>query len=136
MPLLINQASVRIPLSTPGEWVEAKPRLTKDDEATIQAAAIQFQQTNITAEQVKAGGNELSIGFVMDYKATVWIGLEVGLTGWSFAPEVPLTPETLRAGLAPEDYDIISTAVNELWRARTADERKNFETAGSDTSKD
>ena len=123
MPLILNPALVRLELTTPGEWVDLKERLSKGDQTKIQAAAFKVQAAI-------SGARELDLDIALDYAASVFAGLEVGIVGWSFAE--PLTPANIR-GLAEEDYDLITTRANELWAPRRDDEAKNSVASGAGT---
>lgn len=113
MPLLLRPPTERVQLLTPGEWVEVKTRLSKGDMTRIESAAFRLRVS--VAERQEANAD-------VDYDATVFTGLEVGIVAWSF-PE-PVTPANIRA-LDPDDYDILAARVNELWSARKDDDRKN-----------
>ena len=119
MPLLLNVPTERVELTTPGEWVDVKTRLSKGEQARIQGSA--FRVMGSTGEP----------SFELNYESTVFAGLEVGIVGWSFAE--PVTPANIRA-LAPEDYDLITARINELWEPRTDDERKNSFGSGAQPS--
>ena len=111
MPLLLNVPTERVELTTPGEWVDVKTRLSKGEQARIQGSA--FRVMGSTGEP----------SFELNYESTVFAGLEVGIVGWSFAE--PVTPANIRA-LAPEDYDLITARINELWEPRTEEESRNL----------
>lgn len=125
MPLLLNVPTERVELTTPGEWVDVKTRLSKGDESKIRAAAFRVQAS------MQAGSRDTNVDVGLDYEATVFAGLEVGLVAWSFAE--PVTPENIRA-LSEEDYDLITQRVNELWEPRTDDERKKSFGSGAQPS--
>ncbi len=114
MPL-VTVETVRVDLSTPGEWVDVKRALSKGDATHIEGAAFKLRASMV-------GGGSPEVDAALDYEASVFAGLEVGIVAWSF-PE-PVTPENIRR-LSVEDYDLISARVNELWQARGVDERKN-----------
>lgn len=124
MPLILNAPPVRVELTTQGEWVDLKSRLSKGDQARIQAAAFKVQ---IAMTAMRAGDGDISL----DYEASVFAGLEVGIIGWSFAE--PLTPANIR-GLDPDDYALISARANELWQPRSDDEAKNSSASGATPS--
>ena len=123
MPLILKPETVRVPLSCPGEWVEIKSRLSKGDATKISAASFKLRAA------IRDNAESYDVG--LDYEASVFAGLEVGVVAWSF-PE-PLTPENLR-GLSEEDYEIISRRANELWERRSDDESKNSPGGGPTTS--
>lgn len=116
MPLLLNVPIERIPLTGPGEWVDVKTRLSRGDRARIQGASFRVMAADAAPS------------FELNYEATVFAGLEVGLVAWSFAE--PVTPENIRA-LSEEDYDLITQRVNELWEPRSDDDRKNSSGSGA-----
>lgn len=116
MPLLLNVPTERVELTTPGEWVDVKTRLSKGEQARIQGSA--FRVMGSTGEP----------SFELNYESTVFAGLEVGIVGWSFAE--PVTPENIRA-LSEEDYDLITQRVNELWEPRSDDDRKKSSGSGA-----
>lgn len=117
MPL-VHATTERVPLSTPGEWIDLKTRLSKGDTTRIEAAAFKLQM----ARGSLAGG-DVDVDLTLDYEAMTFIGLEVGITAWSF--EEPVTPQNIRA-LAPEDYEIITERANELWQPRGEEETRNL----------
>lgn len=123
MPLILKPETVRVELSCPGEWVEIKSRLSKGDTTKISAASFRLRAA------IRDQADSFDVG--LDYEASIFAGLEVGVVAWSF-PE-PLTPENLR-GLSEEDYDIISRRANELWERRSDDESKNSPGGGPTTS--
>jgi len=92
--------------------VEVKTRASKGDRAKMTATAIQFQ---VNAE---TGATSVSA----DYEATVFAALEVAIVRWSF--DEPPTPEAIRL-LEEEDYDLITSRINELWKPREPEEAKN-----------
>ncbi len=133
MPL-VKKVPVRIELSTPGEWVDVKNRLSSGDEAYIEAAGFQLNTSmNMSMSKEEMQGQDLDLK--VDYAATKFAGLEVGIIAWSFTEEdgspTPITPANIR-DLEPEDYDILANKVNEIWqKPRTDDVRKNSSTDGS-----
>ena len=124
MPLLLNVALERVELTTPGEWVDLKSRLSKGDQARIQAAAFKVQ-----AAISRMGSGDMDVA--LDYEATVFAGLEVGIAAWSF--EEPVTPANIRA-LSPEDYALITKRSDGLWKPRKDDEAKNSSASGAPPS--
>lgn len=118
MPLLLRPPTERVQLSTPGDWVEVKTRLSKGDMTRMESAAFRLRVAVTERQEANAD---------IDYEATIFTGLEVGIVAWSF-PE-PVTPANIRA-LDPDDYDIIAARINELWSARKDDDRKNSRVLG------
>lgn len=115
MPLLLNVALERVELTTPGEWVDLKSRLSKGDQTRIQSAAFKVQAA-------MAAGRAGDMDVAIDYEASVFAGLEVGIVAWSFGE--PVTPANIRA-LSAEDYDLVTERANGLWAPRRDDDRKN-----------
>ena len=128
MPLTRQLPPVRIELSTPGEWVDVKARLSQGDAAAIQNAAFRFR-----AGVHRVAGAELApdVDVDIDVEATTFIGLERGIVAWSF-PE-PVTPENIR-DLDTADYAILAERTTALWDNRSDDDRKNSSANGQTRS--
>jgi len=121
MPLLLNVPTVRVELPEPGEWVDLKSRLSKGDTARIEGAAFKLR-----AGIVNGAAGDLDM--TLDYEATVFAGMEVGIVAWSFAEAV--TPANIRA-LDAESYAVITERANELWQGRSDNERRDLSAAGA-----
>jgi len=128
MPLTRQLPPVRIELSTPGEWVDVKARLSQGDVAAIQNAAFRFRAR---VQQVGAQGANPDVDVDIDVEATTFIGLERGIVAWSFAE--PVTPDNIR-DLDTADYEILTERTNALWQPRSDDERKNSSANGQTRS--
>lgn len=126
MPLILDSDTVRIDLSTPGEWVEVKARLSKGDTVKLESAAFALRAKFAVDAAGAVPGADVNAD--LDYEATVFRGLEIGIQRWSF--DLPLTPENIRK-LDPVDYDIIAKRVNELWSPRKEEDRKNLSDSGA-----
>lgn len=124
MPLLLKPETVRVDLPTPGEWVDVKRRLSKGDQTRIAGAAFKLR-----AGVSRAGAADVDAA--IDYEATVFTGLDVGIVSWSFSE--PVTPQNIRA-LDQESYDVIAAACNELWEPRKEEDRKNSSGNGAPPS--
>lgn len=114
MPLVRDDDVERINLTTPGEWVDVKRRLSKGDRVRLTGAAmsmqLRVQGRDIEGEQT-FGADALD--------AITFRGLELGVKAWSF--DVPVTLENIRK-LDEADYDLLSEECNRLWKPITADE--------------
>lgn len=117
MPLIKNVPTVRIDLSTPGEWVEVKSALSKGDQTRARVPSFRLE--------VSRDSQNIDAAQALD--AITFAALEVGIVSWSFDEKV--TAENIRA-LSVEDYDIITERCNELWSPRSDDEVKNSSGAG------
>ncbi len=124
MPLLktSDRDRVRIDLPTPGEWVEVKAKLGRDDERAIQIRMFSGQKL-----KPGAGVDELD-------DAATSSTLEVAIKEWSFTE--PLTAENLRA-LDDASLEAINSFLNELYpKPRTDDEKNGSGGSGRTTSSD
>jgi len=116
MPLVRDDDLVQIDLTTPGEWVKVKRRLSVGEREKLKSHGLSAQMRYVS--------NRPELEMEMTAKlieGMSFIGLEIGIKAWSF-PE-PLTANKLRL-LDPRDFDHITKAVNDLWDDRT-DEEKN-----------
>lgn len=128
MPLTSRDDVVRIELSTPGEWVDVKRRLSKGEQTRIQASGVDLKMA-LNGDVVGVHG-DLPADQVLD--TVTFRGLEIGIVAWCF--DVELTPENIRL-LDPDDYDIIKERLDELWRPRSDDEKGNSGGAGANSRK-
>lgn len=112
MPLVLQAPTERLALTTPGEWVEIKTRVSVATVKKIEAAGMKFRMTDAMTPDFELAMDEV-----------YFAALDAMVTGWSF--ETPLTPENLRC-LTPEDYDVITARLNEILPGRLKDDdRKN-----------
>lgn len=123
MPLVSKTDAVRVDLSTPGEWVELKRRMSKGEQTRVQACGLKLKMT--TNGSVMGVDADMDAEQVLD--GVTFLALELGIVGWSFPEE--LTAENIRL-LDPDDYEIIRVQADELWAPRTDDERKNLSANG------
>lgn len=129
MPLLktSDRELVRIDLPTPGEWVEVKAKLGRDDERAIQRRMFAGQML-----KPGEGVDALDAGLLLD--AATFATLEVAIKAWSFSE--PVTPDNLRA-LDDASVETITNRLNELYpQPRTDDEKNASSGSGATTSKD
>lgn len=103
-----------------GNWVDLKARLTIAERKTLAGAAISVD--------VNVDGGKPSFIPRADVSGAEMAALRLGIVAWSL-PD-PLTPENI--GLLDEDTGmVIKVRLDELWRTRTDDERKNLNGAGA-----
>jgi hypothetical protein len=129
MPLVSNETE-RIALSTEGEWVEVKKRLSKGDRTTVTRALVRGTKLDL-----KQGENSKidSIDADQAIEASTWATLEVAFVAWSFY-DGPPKPEDIRR-LTDEDYDLIIAALNDLYPAPLSEEESgNSDGSGATTS--
>ncbi len=134
MPLLktSNTDLARIELSTPGEWVEVKRKLGKDDERRRSMLILAGQR--VTAGQALT---EYDLGPLL--QAVAFATMEVAIKAWSIVDALTgqlaeLTPANLRA-LCDEDVAIIAEQFGELYTPqRSDDEVKNLSASGAPPS--
>jgi hypothetical protein len=120
-----SNETVRIDLSTPGEWVDVRRALGIDQERAIQRALLNKARA---VGQVGDDGRfaigqtyELPMGEMVDL--STFSTLEHAIVAWSF--DEPVQPATIRL-LDEPDVEIITKALNELYKpAPAAEERKN-----------
>lgn len=135
MPLLktSNTDLVRVELSTPGEWVEVKRKLGKDDERRRSMLILAGQR--VTAGQPLT---EYDLGPLL--QAVAFATMEVAIKQWSIVDAetgkpADLTAANLRA-LSDEDVALISAAFGEMYAPpRSDDETKNLSASGAPSSK-
>lgn len=120
MPLIrASRETVRIDLPSPGEWVEVKRTLGRNDRLTVSRRAGEAMRIIIDA----SGARRAEIDAVLAQELADYAVLEVAIVRWSF-PD-PLTPENIRC-LDDESLAVIKARLDELYPAeRTETERKN-----------
>lgn len=126
MPLLktSDRDLVRIDLPTPGEWVEVKARLGRDDEREIQRRMLRGQ--NVKPGEVPEA---FDLGLILD--AATFCTLEVAIKAWSFSE--PVTAENLRA-LDDASIDAINRRLNELYPEQRTEAAKNGSSGSGQTT--
>lgn len=123
MPLQRTWETVRIDLTTPGEWIEVKTKLGKDDERRRTALLLRGQR-------IRAGESLTEFDAAAMFDAAVFATIEVAAQAWSVRdPETnkvaELTPANIRA-LSDEDIAIISRKLEEMYTPPLSeDEAKN-----------
>lgn len=122
MPLVDKTDVVRVDLSTPGDWVDLRRRLSKAEQLRISARVIAVGTLDGASPDI-AEEKLMEVNF---------IGLEIGVVAWSFPED--LTPANLRE-LDLDDYNILAEKTAELWKLRTDDERKNLSVNGRHSSR-
>lgn len=116
-----NDDLVRVHLPAPGEWVDVKARLGRDDERARIARMLQGQK-------VRAGEAITEFDFGALYDFAVFATMEVAIKRWSFKD--PLTPSNLRA-LDDDSVNAITAWFEEHYeQPRTEAAAKNSEGAG------
>ena len=142
MPLVGNETTEPIALTTPGEWVKLKRRLSRGDQSDIDKRilrSINIDPNDLPAMQGRGGpeliamlvGHGMSVADLID--EYTWGTLYIALAEWSFYEGKPRV-EDIRS-LTPEDFDIITAAANDLYPgARTADDEKKSLTDGAPSS--
>lgn len=123
MPLQRTWEVERVALSTPGEWIEIKRTLGKDDERQRSAILLRGQMVR-SAESL----TEFDAGAMIE--AAPFATLLVAAKAWNVIdPETgrkaPLTEANLRA-LSNEDLALVNARMDELYAPPlTEDEAKN-----------
>lgn len=130
MPLVSNDDVVRIDLTTEGEWVEVKRRLSKHDQTAVQLAVIGDERVSVSSN----GPSSLdSIAAGAAIEAAQWATLDVALVRWAFTEDAPPARADVRR-LSEEDYDLIVARLNELYAPRSKEEQGNSGGSGATSS--
>lgn len=129
-----NTDLVRIDLSTPGEWVDAKRKLGKDDERRRSMLILAGQR--VEPGQVLT---EYDLGPLL--QAVTFATMEVAIRRWSITDEATGQPAALTAAnlraLSDADLDLISAKFGEMYAPpRSDDETKNSSASGAPPSSD
>lgn len=121
MPLLKSSTeSVRIELPSPGEWVEVKRSLGRNDELAVKRRA--GEATVLTWDPVTRE-RQARVNVILANELATYATLEVAIVRWSF-PD-PVTPENIR-DLDEASISAITEALNRLYPGpRTEAEEKN-----------
>lgn len=134
MPLLktSNTDLVRIDLTTPGEWVDVKRALGKDDERRRAAILLRGQAAR-PGERIPA----LDLGILLERAAIAT--MMVVVKAWNLIDpdtlEVAAISEENLAALSDEDMALLKETFDELYPAqRSDDDRKNSSGGGAPPS--
>lgn len=121
---LVRKAPVERLTFEDGNWVDLKARLTFAERKQLASAALQRIQVN------DEGGRPV-VQQRVDVAAAEMEGLRIGIVAWSLSDE--LTPENIGL-LDDETGQQIKVRLDELWKPRTDDERKNSSGGGAPQS--
>ncbi len=124
-PLISDSDLERVPLSTPGEYVDLKRQPSHRDRTLLRAAAIRLS-IQFTGDQTADVDQDGAI-----VEAIEFLGLDLAIKAWSL-PE-PLTPENIRQ-LPDADYEILASRLKELWQPRSEGDSKNVSGNGRITN--
>lgn len=114
---------VRIQLPEPGEWVDVKRVLGRDDERAITAAMLRGQQVSMTGQMPAT----FDAGALFEH--AIFATFAVAIKRWSFAE--PVTLENLKA-LDDASVEVIKEWMGANYKgARSEADAKNSSGAGS-----
>jgi hypothetical protein len=127
-----DNATEPLQLSTFGEWVQLKRRLSRGDEIAVQGVAMRFMRMRGKLSEISADNLDTEdVDIAATVEATEFIMLERAIVAWSY--DEPVTPESIR-DLDPADVVIIKTKCDELYASRTDDEVRDSLSNGLNSS--
>lgn len=143
MPLIWDDDLVQVDLTTEGEWVKIKRKLSVGDRARLRAQSMAGMRATMNMKEngsgvYKPGDMEmLPMELSEVTERAEFSALEMCLKEWSFTfphgEPVPVTPENIRR-LDPDDVSLIKDRINDLNPVRSAEEKKDSSTTASPPS--